>query len=132
MGRSGNDTFTKHVAKDRNIDPLQVEKVARGRVWTGEQAMALGLVDQMGGLQTALTLAKQEGGLTPEAPVEVYPRSLTLFEMIFSLLEEKEEDFISQGNVFNSLLDSFKQLKMVLTILFSSQGIIYTPFGKIK
>lgn len=126
------DTFTRHVAKDRNIDLLQVEKVARGRVWTGEQAMALGLVDQMGGLQTALALAKQEGGLAPEARVEVYPRSLTLLEMILSLLEDTEEDFFSQVNVFNSFLDSFKQLKMVLAILFSSQEIVYVPLGKIK
>ncbi len=126
------DTFTRHVAKDRNMDSLQVEKVARGRVWTGEQAMALGLVDQLGGLQTALALAKKESGLPPETPVEVYPQSLTLLETIILLLEDKDEDFFPQVSAVSTFLDLFRQIRMVFALLCSSQEVVYAPLGKIK
>lgn len=126
------DTFTRHVAKDRNMDPLQVEKVARGRVWTGEQALALGLVDQLGGFQTALALAKKEGGLPQEARVEVYPQSLTFFETIISLFEDKEEDFFPEINTLSSFLDLVKQGRMAFSALFPSREIVYAPLGEIK
>ena len=41
----------------------QTRAVARGRVWTGEDALKLGLVDQLGGLKDAIELAKQVAGL---------------------------------------------------------------------
>lgn len=126
------DSFTRHVAKGRNMDPLQVEKVARGRVWTGEQAMALGLVDQLGGFQTALSLAKKEGGLAPDACVEIYPQSPTFLETVLSLFEDKEEDFFPEVNAFNAFLDLFKQVRMAFALLLSSQEIVYAPLGEVK
>lgn len=126
------DAFTRHVAKDRNMDPLQVEKVARGRVWTGEQAIALGLVDQLGGFQTALALAKKEGRLPEEARVEVYPQHPTFLETIISLFEDKEEGFFPEVSTLTAFLDLFKQVRMAFSVLFSSQEIVYAPLGEIK
>lgn len=42
----------------------EVRKVARGRIWTGEDALHHGLVDKLGGLKDAVHLAKQEAGLS--------------------------------------------------------------------
>lgn len=70
------------------MDRADVEKVARGRVWTGEQARERGLVDQLGGLLDAIDRAKQEVGLDPEQKVEVvfYPRQRGLFERLADAL----------------------------------------------
>jgi protease-4 len=43
-----------------------VEEIARGRVWTGEQAVSIGLVDQLGDFDTALSMAKELAGLDPQ------------------------------------------------------------------
>ena len=47
---------------------VQVHAAAKGRVWTGAQALQLGLVDGLGGLQDAVRLAREAAGLQPEVP----------------------------------------------------------------
>ena len=47
------------VAEGRELTPEDVDAIGRGRVWTGEQASELGLVDALGGLRTAVLEAKQ-------------------------------------------------------------------------
>jgi protease-4 len=70
--------FTGKVANGRKMTPEQVHDVARGRVWTGADAAANGLVDQLGGLEVATALARRRAGLPDTAPVRVYPRSSPL------------------------------------------------------
>jgi protease-4 len=70
--------FTSKVARGRNMTPDQVHDVARGRVWTGADAAANGLVDELGGLEAALALARRRAGLPDTAPARVYPRSSPL------------------------------------------------------
>jgi protease-4 len=53
------DDFVQGVAEGRGMDVAAVEKVARGRVWTGERAQELGLVDELGGLDAAIAAAKE-------------------------------------------------------------------------
>jgi protease IV len=124
--------FSNRVAKGRNMTPDQVEKVARGRVWTGEQALALGLVDQLGGLHTAIDLAKQEAGLPPQAGVEIYPRHKTFFENITSLLEHEEEGSVHEVGVFGALLQPLKKVMAVFSFILSSQEGAYVPLGEVK
>jgi protease IV len=65
------DTFVKRVAAGRGLDPGHVHEVARGRVWTGADALARGLVDEMGGYRQALVSARSLAGLAPDAPVKL-------------------------------------------------------------
>ncbi len=58
--------FKRIVAEGRGMAEEQVEEIARGRVWTGEQAQELGLVDELGDFQTALAAAKELAELDPE------------------------------------------------------------------
>ena len=60
------DLFRSRVAEGRGLSEEQVDDVARGRVWTGEQAHEIGLVDELGDFETALTLAKELAGLKTE------------------------------------------------------------------
>jgi len=66
--------FTAKVASGRGMTPEQVHQVAKGRVWTGADALAHGLVDELGGLDRAVAVARQRAGLPPTAPVRAFPR----------------------------------------------------------
>lgn len=68
------DDFVGKVAQGRGMDRERAHELARGRVWTGADAHARGLVDRLGGLEDALELARREAGLPADAPVRVYPR----------------------------------------------------------
>lgn len=63
--------FTSDVADSRHLSEDAVEAVARGRVWTGEQAKKIGLVDEIGGFDAALALAKQLAKIDPHASVKL-------------------------------------------------------------
>jgi len=86
--------FTGKVASGRKMTPEQVHDVARGRVWTGADAAANGLVDQLGGLEEALALARDRAGLPGTVPVRVYPRSTPLDRL---RRPESSEDYASAG-----------------------------------
>ncbi|MFG1974604.1 signal peptide peptidase SppA [Nonomuraea fuscirosea] len=68
------DDFTGKVATSRNLSRERTHELARGRVWTGADARANGLVDELGGLEDALVLARKRAGLADDAPVRSYPR----------------------------------------------------------
>ncbi len=76
--------FKEMVAVGRGMSLDQVQEVARGRVWTGRQAMERGLVDDLGGLTTAVAIAREEADLAPDVPVELrlFPRERTLLEVL--------------------------------------------------
>jgi protease-4 len=76
--------FLQKVATARKMTPEQVDKLAQGRVWTGAQAKANGLVDELGGIERALEMVKKEAGIGPSEEVVVveYPRPKRLLDII--------------------------------------------------
>jgi protease-4 len=76
--------FVEKVAHSRRLTPERVHAIAEGRVWTGRQAKQHGLVDELGGLDRALTLAKQRAKIPLEDEVElvVYPPRRSLYEIV--------------------------------------------------
>src|SRR5215469_15385465 len=70
--------FTAKVASGRGMTAEQVHEVAKGRVWTGADALAHGLIDELGGIDDATAAARQRAGLSPTAPVRVFPRTSPL------------------------------------------------------
>ncbi len=85
--------FLDKVASGRKLALADVEGLARGRVWTGRQAEANGLVDELGGLQDAIDLAAVLGGVESGAPVAEYPEPPNLMEA----LEEAFEGLATTG-----------------------------------
>ncbi len=75
--------FIERVAQGRKLSVADVEAIARGRVWTGADALERGLVDELGGLRTAITRAKVLAGLEPDDEVRLvgYPGS-SLMDML--------------------------------------------------
>jgi protease IV len=73
--------FTQKVAAGRRMPVERVDEIARGRVWTGADAAANGLVDEIGGLHTAAEIARRRAGLPADAPLRVYPRYTPLDQL---------------------------------------------------
>jgi len=82
------DAFVEKAAAGRNTTPERIDAVAQGRVWTGKQAKQLGLVDELGGLERALALAKQHAKLAPDSEVELvlYPARKSIYELVINPL----------------------------------------------
>ncbi len=80
--------FTQKAAKGRNMPLEKLEILAKGRVWTGEDAHRHGLVDALGGYEKALELAKEAAKIPADARVElrVYPRPKELGEALAEAL----------------------------------------------
>jgi len=70
--------FTQKVAAGRHLSAERVHELARGRVWTGADALERGLVDELGGLDTAAAIARRRAGLPATAPLRIYPRTRPL------------------------------------------------------
>lgn len=70
------DNFVASVAEGRSMSPQQIEEIAKGRIWTGSQARDRGLVDELGGLETAIDIAKDLAGIAPEEGIRLvaFPR----------------------------------------------------------
>jgi protease-4 len=78
------DQFVEKVAEARHTSPEKIDQIAQGRVWTGQQARQVGLVDQLGGMQTAVAVAKQRANIAAEDEVElvIYPQRRSLYEVL--------------------------------------------------
>jgi protease-4 len=76
--------FTSKVAEGRKMPRERVLEVAKGRIWTGEDAKGLGLVDELGGYAAALRLAKQAARIPEgeDVTLQVYPRPKSPVELM--------------------------------------------------
>lgn len=81
--------FTGKVAKARNLSDEQIDKLARGRVWLGQDAVKAGLVDEIGGFELALQKAKELAGIKQDDTFGMmyYPRRPNLQEKLSRYLE---------------------------------------------
>ena len=71
--------FLKRVAEGRGKKPEDVDKIARGRIWTGQDALKLGLIDKIGGLEEAIEEAAREAGVKRPF-LEFFPKRPTFLE----------------------------------------------------
>ena len=79
----GYDTFLSRCAEGRNILKDTLAKYAEGRIWTGNQAKTIGLVDELGGIEKAIKIAADLANLDDDYVVYEYPRKRSLFEELF-------------------------------------------------
>ena len=78
------DQFVEKVADSRHTTPEKIDALAQGRVWTGRQAKQNRLVDELGGLDDAIAIAKQRAKIPAESEVElvVYPPRKSFYEIV--------------------------------------------------
>ncbi|HSC28417.1 MAG TPA: signal peptide peptidase SppA [Vicinamibacterales bacterium] len=87
------DAFVEKAAAGRNTTPERIDAVGQGRVWTGRQAKQLGLVDELGGLERALALARQRANIPQDSEVElvIYPPRKSIYEIVANPFGRTEE-----------------------------------------
>ncbi len=97
-------TFTNHVAKGRNLDLVYVDEIAQGRVWSGEMAKKIGLIDVLGGLEKAINIASNMADLE-EYKIISYPKEKNSIEKIVNLIETKQNNikYLNYEKVFYDL-----------------------------
>ena len=88
---NGYKLFVKRCADGRGMSVEAIEKIAEGRVWTGEAAKELGLVDELGGLDKALEIAAQKANVEAYSVIS-YPGKSSIFD---SILENGKKDYIN-------------------------------------
>ena len=126
------EDFTQKVAQGRGLTQEQVHAVAKGRIWTGEDAKGLGLVDELGGFPVALNLAKQAAGIETDTPVQVklFPEQKTLVETVLSRLQGREDAAASPTAV--ALRQVMQAVRPVVQMgqrlgLWSEPGVLTMP-----
>ena len=84
------DDFVRKAAEGRGKTEKEIHEIAQGRVWTGKQAKEIGLVDVLGGLDTALSVAKTNAGLEEDDEVNIFvlPEQKTFFEFLVEDMEK--------------------------------------------
>lgn len=92
----GYETFISRVAEGRGMHPDSVKKVASGRVWTGTQAKERGLVDVLGGLNTAIQIAADKLDAGEDYRVVYFPEKKPWFEEFMSSFTDKVQARILQ------------------------------------
>ena len=117
--------FTKHVAQGRGLSPEQVQSLAQGRVWSGQDAKELGLVDHLGGLDDAIAAAARLAKVASDfAPVEVLPKQSPLDVLLNNLLSEAAAMFApAQTSALDEVLQPFRQALQSITMWNDPRGV---------
>ena len=102
--------FTRRVADGRKMTVAAVDSIGQGRVWSGKDALAIGLVDELGSLDDAIDKAR-EMARVPHAPVGYYPQQKSFFEKLFNKEEETE---MMLRNKFGDLYFMYEGIQNVL------------------
>ena len=112
MVNRGYETFTKRVADGRGMAQDSVKMIAEGRVWTGEQGLKIGLVDELGNLDDAVAhaaeLAKVEKYRAVGYPAPDNPFEQLLNEKKSGYLEAELQDLLGEGYGVYSLMKGVK------------------------
>ena len=91
------DRFTTIVAEGRELPKAKVDEIGQGRVWTGADALGIGLVDEIGTLGDALAYAATAAGINlDETMVKGYPEPLTAMQQIMQMFgsQNPQEEFV--------------------------------------
>ena len=102
--------FVQKAADGRHRKFEDIDKVASGRVWTGEQAKEIGLVDELGDFNRAIELAALEAKLGSDFEIEYYPKQRDFFERFMNDAEDKVETMMSNSSATYALEKVYQQL----------------------
>ncbi|MDR0907834.1 MAG: signal peptide peptidase SppA [Rikenellaceae bacterium] len=120
-------TFVSHVAAGRNMTPEAVDKIGEGRVWSGADAVSLGLADDIGGLYDAIAIAADRAGVVEDFRVWEVPDEATGLSALLSgtmasvrravRSEAMGETFVHYNNLVRSLQTSGVQARLPYTFV---------------
>lgn len=104
------DQFLSKVAESRRLERTALEEIAQGRVWSGTEALGLGLVDELGGLDAAVAFAAGKASIGEEFAVLEYPRRRSLVEAIAEAIERKGGDQTGSDALAALVMETWQDL----------------------
>ena len=124
MVAEGYDTFITRCAEGRHTTKEAIEKIAEGRVWTGEAAKELGLVDELGGIDKALEIAVAKAGVGGYTIVS-YPEKK---DVLSSLLDTKPTNYVESQLLKSKLGEYYRQFGLLTNLKEQSMIQARVPF----
>ena len=100
--------FIRKVAEGRELDPAEVRRIAGGRVWSGREAVKLGLVDELGGLDDAIAYAAKAAALDNNYELTEFPLSQSFAEMLQGLLENYSPVESAHRGLISQVVENLK------------------------
>jgi len=121
--------FKEHVAAGRHLSADAVEAAAKGRVWSGADAKQKGLVDALGGYETAFDLARDAAKLAPNAPLNVviYPRERGVGAVLLARLRGDDSDEIGAVAALRHGLATLRRLIAAVDAVIDDPGLLRMP-----
>jgi len=120
------ERFLERVAEGRGLETAAVDRVARGRIWTGAQAQQVGLVDRLGGVAEAVLAAKEKLDLAPDADVLLvqYPPPKPVAQQ---LIEALQGGAALELFAWPRALDAVQELAGLLHVLPTGTPLLIAP-----
>ena len=127
------EDFVPKVAKGRNKDAEYIDSVAQGRVWTGGQAKDRGLVDEFGGLDKAIEVAKQLAKIPADKGVErvILPYPTTFLQQLLSTGENSNTQLEQQRAVYAALPEDARRALRYMALMDrmkNGESMLVMPF----
>jgi protease IV len=128
------DQFVEKAADSRHTTPEKIDALAQGRVWTGRQAKQNRLIDELGGLDYAVTIAKQRAKIAADAEVEIvtYPPRKTLYEIVTDELSGSSQSRALgawlNANLSGGELDVLRAVRGPLGLFRRGEPLALMPF----
>ncbi|MBE9116625.1 signal peptide peptidase SppA [Lusitaniella coriacea LEGE 07157] len=118
------DLFLDKVAKSRNIPKEKVAQIAQGRIWSGQDAKQIGLVDELGGIESAIAYAAKKAELDEDWEAEEYLEEPDWERQLIDMLQEEAHiDSLTASNPFSSEFNKMKKDLAILQLLSDSKGV---------
>src|SRR5579871_2182176 len=133
------DQFVEKVAESRHSTPEQIDMLAQGRVWTGRQAKQNHLVDELGGLDRAVAIAKQRAKIPADQDVEivVYPPRKSFYEIVSDQFSGGSNDSAAVGawlnaNLSKGELDVLRTMRGPLGLFRRGEPLALMPYTFVR
>src|SRR4051812_43790751 len=135
------DQFVEKVAASRHSTPEKIDAIAQGRVWTGRQGKQNGLVDELGGLDRAIAVAKQRAKIAADSDVElvVYPPRKSFYELLSEQFSGSSESMqgLAVGEWLNANLskgeiEALRIMRGPVTLFRRGEPLALMPFTYLR
>jgi len=132
------DQFVERVAESRHSTPEKIDAIAQGRVWTGRQAKQNGLVDELGGLDRAIAIAKQRAKIAADSDVEIvaYPPRKNFYELLSDQISGSGDSMAISAwlnaNLSAGELEALRVMRDPLAIFHRGEPLALMPFTYLR
>ena len=108
-------TFLNRVANGRNMTVAQVDSIGQGRVWSGMDALEIGLVDQLGTIDDAIIEAAKLAGCE-QYEIIYYPKKQTWYETLLNSNDKNKDIAVAMRNELGKLYPAYETMKQITSM----------------